>query len=440
MKKLMSIGLSILCLGVLMAHAALSAELPAGTIITKANLERIKGDTFEGKTIASLLTAAVEWQIKNWGLQIKLRHSKPLPLDPRFIKATKKYAGTTKFDPKTRECTGYMAGLPFPDVSMDDPYAAEKLVWNCYYSQGGVGFGYNQRAPHAHVLIADKGLERVQKWFWLRYWMKDRLDRFARGLSPVEGDGSILTKTLLFAQYPYDIRGIGTLVIRYDNPKVEDQWAYIKSVRRTRRLSGGAWMDPVGATDVLQDDIACLNGRPSWYPKFRLLGKRWILAIAHSALDWDEKKVGTLDEFPGIDLRNWPHWNPSPKTRAWEPCEVWVVEGTPPPYHPYSKRVVYIETTVPLIYMADCYDKAGNYWKFIHYHWSPPQRTKPMDGGLLLIPGHGEYIDFKRRHASVHYILGGVTGGPSPTNPVQFNNPAIGAMDVTTAQLEEASK
>ena len=63
-----------------------------------------------------------------------------------------------------------------------------------------------------------------------------------------------------------------------------------------------------------------------------------------------------------------------------------------------------------------------------------------MDGGLLLIPGHGEYIDFKRRHASVHYILGGVTGGPSPTNPVQFNNTAIGANDVTAAQLEEASK
>ena len=43
----------------------------------------------------------------------------------------------------------YMAGLPFPDVSMNDPYAGDKLAWNCYYSQGGAVYGYVQRYPHA---------------------------------------------------------------------------------------------------------------------------------------------------------------------------------------------------------------------------------------------------------------------------------------------------
>ena len=56
-------------------------------------------------------------------------------------------------------------------------------------------------------------------------------------------------------------------------------------------------MDPVGATDILQDDIACWSGRPSWYPKIKLLGKRWILAIAHTSHDWNEAKKGTLEEL-----------------------------------------------------------------------------------------------------------------------------------------------
>ena len=231
--------------------------------------------------------------------------------------------------------------------------------------------GMQTYGPHAQVLIADKGLERVQEWLYWRYYMKNRLDRFAKGQSPVEGDGTILTKTLLFATYPHDIKGIGVLSIRWDLPRVEDQWAYIKSVRRTRRLSGGAWMDPIGATDVLQDDITCWNGRPAWYTKIRLLGKRWILAIAHAPYDHNQAKKGTFEEFPGIDLATWPHWNPSSKTRAWEPREVYVIEGIPPSYHPYSKRVVYMDVTVPILYFAECYDKAGNFWKFIHYHYWP---------------------------------------------------------------------
>ena len=423
-RKLCISCLVCMMLGV-MVIAASAAKLPAGTIITKTNLDRIRNDTFEGKTIASMLTDKVEWQIKHWGLQIKLRHAEPFKLDPRFIKATKKYAGAAKFNPQTREVTGYQAGLAFPDVSMDDPYAGDKLIWNFYYGVSSTG-GMTQKCPHAQILFGSSGVERIQRWFWLRYYMKNRLDRFARGLSPVEGDGSILTKTLLFAEYPRDIRGIGTFTIRYDNPKMEDQWVYIKSARRTRRLSGGAWMDPIGATDCLQDDLICWNARPSWYPKIRLLGKRWILALAHDPHDWNKAKKGTPEEFPGIDMATWPHWNPSPKTRAWEPREVYVIEGTPPPYHPYSKRVVYMDVTIPFIYMSDCYDKRGDFWKFIHYHAGP---IIAKDGYMIIPYPQGEYIDFKRRHATVHYVLGWV-GNP----------PGVTANDCTLGQLKAAGK
>src|SRR5882762_9173481 len=105
--------------GLLLAGACVTsqaAELPAGTVIDKSNVDQIKGDTFEGHTIASLLTDKIEWQIKNWNLKIPLGHSKPQELDPRFVEATKKYSGQVKFDTQTREVSGWVAGLPFPDV------------------------------------------------------------------------------------------------------------------------------------------------------------------------------------------------------------------------------------------------------------------------------------------------------------------------------------
>ena len=69
------------------------------------------------------------------------------------------------------------------------------------------------------------------------------------------GDGSILSKTLFFVTAPYDMKGVGIFTVRYDLPKLEDTWVYVKSVRRTRRLSGGAWMDPVDGLDMLNDEI-----------------------------------------------------------------------------------------------------------------------------------------------------------------------------------------
>ena len=256
--------LSIFCLvGIVlgvMVVAAGAAELPAGTVINKANIDKVMNDTFEGKTIRSMLLPSQEWQIRNWALQIKLRHSKIAKMAPALIKATKKYAKDVKFNPKTREVTGWKAGVPFPEAHyststpkamrdfMNDPYAGDKIIWNYYLAHLG---GRTQYCPHSWLLeSANKGLERRQDWYWLRYYMKGRLEG-----PPVMGDGSILSKTLFFVTAPYDMKGVGIFTVRYDLPKLEDTWVYVKSVRRTRRLSGGAWMDPVDGLDMLNDEI-----------------------------------------------------------------------------------------------------------------------------------------------------------------------------------------
>ena len=406
-----------------MVAGAFAAELPEGTIITKDNLDKVKNDTFQGKTIASMLLPSVEMQIRDWNLQIRLVKTKILPRPQLWKEATKKYLKEVVYNPETREIKNYKAGVPFADVDVkNDPFAGEKLGWNYYY--GNLN-GNTQYGPHSWLLIdADSGLERVQEWYWLRYYTTGV---YMEGKPPVE-DEKILSKTLFFITYPYDLKGVGLYTIRWNSPKLETTWVYVKSVRRTRRLSGGSWIDPVGSLDMLNDDIYCWNARVSWYPKVKYKETRTILAMANvTPIAWNEAKKGTNEEFSAVDLDNYPHWNPTTKENPWEPREVHVIECTPPDRHPYSLRKVYMDTNYPVLYMADCYDKKGSYWKYIHYAyagWTGVDGSKNM-----AIPSEGWYIDFKRRHASIHYIREWVV-----------NDPKLVSDDVTLGQLRAASK
>ena len=428
MLKFRSISVAIVAAAVICitAYTAAAKELPVGFIVTKDNIDQIMNDTFDGHVMKDILIDSIIMQVKDWALVMRLKKTELEKIDQRYLDATKKFKGTTKFDPKTRECTGYVAGLPFPDVDLEDPDAGELLLWNYYY---GTLNGNVQYVPHSWLLIdADKGLERRQDWFWLRYFMKNRLQEFARGESPIIGDGKILTKTLFFITYPYDLKGVGLFTIRWDKAKLEDSWVYVKSVRRTRRLSGGNWVDPVGGLDALNDDIWVWSSRPSWYKKINFKGVRWILHRANDTMlgyHYSGRKDDPSEEFKGVDLKTWPHWNPTTEA-AWSPRKVYVLEGIPGKKHPYSKRIGYLDCHVPFMTMADCYDKKGKYWKFLHYSSAP---NMGEDGYEALVTPQGEYIDFKQRHASIHYCR------IWESNPLRVTE-----NDVTLGKLREAGR
>lgn len=84
------------------------------------------------------------------------------------------------------------------------------------------------------------------------------------------------------APLAYNQRGVGTLMVQYVGGRLPDVYAYIKAVRRVRRLSGNAWADPVVGTDMLTDETFGLNIDLTWYPEYKITGKRWVLAALHS--------------------------------------------------------------------------------------------------------------------------------------------------------------
>lgn len=368
-----------------------AAKLKAGDVINASNLDSIKNDRFEGKTIASMLPERIEWMIREQGLTMTLRNSEEVPKDPRWIEATKKYSGGVKFDPKTRLISGYKAGLPFPNVGMNDPYAGVKLIWN-HNRSGGYPRGNIQDYPLFAFLFVDdkKGIEREQHWALIRQFMQGRLDG-----DPVR-DKDVYFKQLLFAHYPQDIRGIGTYTVRHVDGRLDDSYVYLRTVRRTRRLSGGTWADPIGGTDQLNDEVEVMSAHATWYPKYKLLGKRWMLAVAHSRFPpWIKDKKTQQEQFPNLDLSNPPYWNP---LDDWEPREVYVIEATPPEEHPYSKKIMYLDAKTWVMYFGEMYDKKGEYWKSSLFLMRP---VKAQDGGWALLSNQGHTIDYQRRHATI---------------------------------------
>lgn len=376
-----------------LAHAA---ELPAGTVISAENIDKIKSDTFEGHTVASLLTERMEWRIRNNGMKVPLAKSKEIPLDPKWVKASAANAGKTRINAETCQVDGWQAGQPFPDIDMKDPQAAEKVIWNWHLGQLS---GDLAHAPFfTQVLIdGEKGVHAEPVAEFIRYSMKGRLSGDA-----VEGDGGERGRQLLYFKAPSDMKGLGTFTVMYDNAKVPDVWAYIPAVRRVRRLSGGAWMDPVGSSDQLQDDLEIFNARPCWYPGYKMLGKRTVLAVAHSKTPlWNRNGKTFAEKYPVLEDKA-PFWNMN--NNVYEPREVYVIEATTPAEHPYSKKVLYVDTKYPRIYYGEAYNRKGEFWKMMEFHSYP---AKAEDGFTDVRSAGGAIIDFQRNHATVFLVDSG---------------------------------
>lgn len=373
--------------------AAIAAEVPAGTVISAENIDQLKSQTFEGHSIASLLTEKLEWRIRNSGMKIPLAASQEVKLDPRWVKASQANADKTSINKDTCAIDGWGAGMPFPDVDEKDPQAAEKIVWNFHLGQ--IVGDVSQVPGYTQLLIdGKKGLHAEPVAEFTRYNMKGRLT----GDSSVEGDGSERGRQLLYFKSPSDMKGLGTYTVMYDSDKVNSVWAYIPAVRRVRQLSGGAWMDPVGSSDQLQDDLEIFNARPCWYPEYKLLGKRHVLAVTNSktgAEIWDKNGKEYGAKYPVMDP-NPPYWNAN--YNNYEVREVYVVEAITPSIHPYSKKVLYIDTKIPRIHYGEAYNRKGEFWKFMEFH----SYSNIADGDIRTTVG--TVIDFQRNHATVSII------------------------------------
>lgn len=377
----------------LAAGVVQAAELPEGSVVSKANIDKVKDDTFMGQKIADLLAERMDWELRNTNRKFTLTKAPEPKVAPKWTEASQKYSSAVRYNAITREVSGYQAGLPFPAINEGDSSAGEKIMWNYYF--GATNYPGDLRCDVWFPTVSSKGFEASQFWLFDRIRNRGRLF----GESSTLDESDWLTKTIFVGVAPQDIKGTGTFTIRYDAPaKLEDQWVYVKSARRTRRLTGNAWMDPVGSFDFLNDDIYIYNARPSQYKQNKLIGKRWILAATNFNPQRNAAKAGTAEEWAYMDMKEAPYWNVNiPMT----PREVYIVEATPPAEHPYSKKVMYVDSKVFNIYRGEFYDKKGEFWRLGEFFFT--SKVGKTTGVNYTNSDAGVYIDFKARHAT-HFV------------------------------------
>jgi len=442
----------VLLLGWIAGPSA-AASLDEGTVLTADNVEQHLDDTFQGHSVRELLrpyrpgdaekassNLTVDFYrrlMRRYNLRIRLQAHHEYTLDEGFHRATEVHADEVRYDPETRVVRGYRAGWPFPWEELDagDAGLGDKIFYNAFY---GIPSSRVKDMFLATLGIdAEEGLEREQRATFesLNYYGK-YTGSYAGPPSThdhVYGSGEDSEKhraVLLFLTYPQSVRGVGTFTVQYApyTRRIEDQWAYVRSLRRTRRVSAGNWMTKgAGGNDQFNDEGT--RRPPYYYPEVRYLGKRTVLMPMPTGGVWKDVPVNregatARERYPFMQLGKAPHWNFDPRYVSYEPREVWVVHATMPEAHPLSERTYFVDPETGARALMIDYDKAGNLWQYVQYAYMMVENDA---GHLGLIEYMISFNDLKAGHATIAAQM-------SP----DFEPPEIQAGDVSLNQLRQA--
>ncbi len=414
----------ICLLGLLSTPVLQARELEEGTVLGQENLNKHLTNTFEGHTIEELLTEKVQYMVENWNLKIRLGHKKDYFV-PAQQRATKRHKGEASYDPETRSLKNYSAGIPFPDVSVGDPHAGDKTIWNAYVADPMHNY-YDCRGKNVMVATDNnRGVYRTPVAVKQVYFMRGRFTKKGEGHNHTEGDGSIFQKKFLYFTNPYDLEGIGSYIIRYWDGRPDDSWAFLQTIRRLRRTAGSSWRDRFPTTVYLNEDASIMEADPRWYQSHKLLDVKTLLTPVKSGSDtlpiYHEDASGQK-QFEMIDTENPPHWNWDPGTVEWQPRKQYVVESIPPEDHPYGKKIVYVDAQHLMRLTEEVYDEKGEFWQF---HGRPFNRVIGTDDMKLVGEMGVLWIDFKEKRANFVSIGG----------KCAYNAPSIKGKDFSPDQL-----
>jgi len=319
------------------AWGADAAGLNPGNVIDASNLNQYK----------DYLSTGVEALVANQGHVLNIGESKTFPHNPKYKEFTAQYSSQVTLDPETDYFSGYTRGQPFPNVDADDPEAGPKIGYNVEYRLRPDELIYE----YTDLVFRgkDNNIERTLN-------MKVRQLYFTgRAVLPeIENPEQVRWQEFVGFSDPLDVAGVAFLIKRYLDPgKIDDSWAYIPAVRRIRRMASAQRSDPLLGSDWSLEDMYCYNDKvedQTW----KLIDKRKMYLNRYASVtEGRNVKWGGTN---GWSFREQPH----------ELRDVYVIEGTPKrSRHPYSKRVMYIDTEWFDTPQVDTYDNKGELWKIL---------------------------------------------------------------------------
>ncbi len=331
--------------------------IPPGTRIGVNNWQQYRN--FLPIGVQALFSRAYHWSIpKGPDGEMVVGASVVIPSPYTYSRDTEKYAGSTTLHRAADgriTFSGYVAGLPFPELLPGDSNLVYKLIDDAYFHYHPAILTYRQHAALFDTYLNRTDTEGNVLEFRLNH-ISDEGYPLAQPLAPA---GVFFTSNVT-VEAPEQTKYTVNLLMYYDNPdKIEDIYTYLPSLRRSIRRSSAARCSPLLGTDIVQDDS---YPRPILVDQFsyKLLGRKKLLFQAHMDTRYlfDEKSYN----ITGI-----PGW-PKPLVGPWELRTVWVIEERTLPSNPdycYGDRVSYVDENFFSSGM-DIFDRGLKLWKVLN--------------------------------------------------------------------------
>jgi len=354
---------------------------PDGTIVSAGNMDRWK----------HLLGPSIQWAVAH-GATLAVIDPQPAPYEPTRQRATERYSAQVKLAPDKRSMENYVAGIPFPTVTTDDPDVAIKVVFN-FEARTAVDDLDLRKSSCDTCQLTDDGV-RVEK-----HYLSDHLRRLfyvGRLHQPPmptwqTQEGFRYREMVAGLLEPFDLRGAGYTYARYLDPnRQDDSWVYYPSSRRVRRLSTAQRSEGVFGTDIDLDSFAGYAGNPAW-ATWEYLGTKTVLASLHARSIPVRFLPAPADFFPDD---------------VWEPRDVHIIVGTPRfGGSSFSRRVLYIDKESLLIPYAEIYDRHGGLWKGLVFTWrlgkkATPTATRAVYDEEMAYHANFSIFDMQLNHAT----------------------------------------
>ena len=281
-----------------------------------------------------------------------IQETTDLPVSEAYIEATKKHAGQVKIS-ADGELEGYVAGLPFPVLDLNDPHAGLKAAWNVRHRD----FGDVMQVWNTFHLLPESGPpeREIENYYVVAYGMH-RPHTNETNPNRWEREG-VLFKEFYHILAPFDLKNSMGVKLRYVRDRYnDDNWLYSPTSRKIRKL--------IVKQDEASYDSGFLNEDYFGFWGYmracdwKLLGTRRLLA-----------PVGVKAVSATFGGRG--NWYP---VSPWELREMLVLEGVPKASgHPYSRRVLYIDRQMFVPVYVLYYDQQRKHQKTLFDVYGNPQ-------------------------------------------------------------------
>jgi hypothetical protein len=292
------------------------------------------------------------------------------------------------------ELEGYVSGLPFPILDIQDQQAGLKAAWNVRHRD----FGDVVQVWNTFRLVTETGAaeREIENYYVVHYGMHRP---HVNGTNPNkwESDG-ILYKEFFHILAPFDLKNSMSIKIRYARDRVnDDNWLYSPASRKIRKM--------IIKQDEASYDSGFLNEDFFGYwgyvraCNWKFLGTRRLLAPVGA-------KVITAT-FGGRG--NWYPVDP------WELREMIILECTPAAQgHMYSKRVLYIDQQMFVPVYVLFYDKEGKHQKTLFELYGNPKFNPGNERVRAPIWVGESMIDYEERLGSMTVVTKTLYNVPLP--------------------------